>query len=893
MASASASTMTSDSTSMDITQTLWSMVSEACCGMQIEIAIFALAIFVHTVLFNGKFNPSLPLKGKGKAKSGSSSPRECSPTTAALMKLMEGWKTQHAASSSISEELVNFMQTSSADDLDEALVDTLESQGRQLPVEAALGVRSALQQKRVQPSAQLSEALLRSLQQNNKFPEACALLAEIEAAGIQSYSITLLALRLALKRSDAKTAVKHLCDLQSMWQEKTTSSAPASLMQQVAKLAAESGEMPFLVQQMQDVKATPQMLSAAIIEAARVRDKEACRALWAIAHSPAAEMPLCSDAYACLLKAARTLEEATEIFKVTEQLGLRTVCHYNALLDVCVENGSLKTAKQLMNEAVEKKVADVVTYNTMIKAYLKAGDFKSARSILDTMRTAGVHPNAVSFNELLDAALSESASEMWAVIDEMKVSGQRPNNITCSILLKGVQQTSRGSDVEKTMAVVDAMEGDMDEILLSSVVEACVRAGRADLLMPLLKRQQGPSRVPVRGAHTYGSMIRAYGYLNDISSAWQVWEEMSSRGIKATSITVGCMVEALVSNNQTDRAYDLIHEMQKQQAEGENIMNVVIYCSVLKGFSHQKRFDRVWAVYQEMLEDKLEFSIVTYNALIDACARSSEMKNIPSILQDMEKQGVPPNLITYSTIVKGYCQENKLDKACQVVDSMKKATNFIPDEIMYNSLLDGCARRGLYDRGMAILQEMQDSGIKPSNFTLSILAKLASRGKSVDAAFDLCSKLAKENGFRFNTHVYNNLIHACVQHRNMPRALQVFKEFAATRLSPDARTFAVVVRGCLSSSDWCTAIGLVRLALQLPGEGLPMTSVSVSPVKDSNAAISGLVNELLEGLLAADDNTKDLAVQLLHDLKRRKQSINIDSRLKMKFTTSAMNMRSK
>merc|ERR1719345_235537 len=69
----------------------------------------------------------------------------------------------------------------------------------------------------------------------------------------------------------------------------------------------------------------------------------------------------------------------------------------------------------------------------------------------------------------------------------MQSCGLKPNHITCSILLKSVQPGAKSMNIERTMEVVDNMEDEMDDVLLSSVVEACIRVGRADLLMPWLR----------------------------------------------------------------------------------------------------------------------------------------------------------------------------------------------------------------------------------------------------------------------------------------------------------------------------------------------------------------------------------------------------------------------
>merc|ERR1719191_946195 len=149
----------------------------------------------------------------------------------------------------------------------------------------------------------------------------------------------------------------------------------------------------------------------------------------------------------------------------------------------------------------------------------------------------------------------------------------------------------------------------------------------------------------------------------------------------------------------------------------------------MKGYSHQKRFDKCWRMYQEMIEEGMQsqFSSVTYNTLIDACARCGEIGRAPTVLEDMVRQGVEPNLVSYSAVLKGYCQENKLDKAFELLETMKRSKHVQPDELVYNTLLDGCARQGLLERGKKVFEEMQDVGIAPSNFTLSVLVKLLTR----------------------------------------------------------------------------------------------------------------------------------------------------------------------
>merc|ERR550514_878384 len=257
------------------------------------------------------------------------------------------------------------------------------------------------------------------------------------------------------------------------------------------------------------------------------------------------------------------------------------------------------------------------------------------------------------------------------------------------------------------MDFINTMEEAMDEVLMSSVVEACVRIGKPDLLSAKLKELQGSGSVSVSGSHTFGSLIKAYSHAKDIEGVWRCWKEMRSRHIKPTSITLGCMIEAIVSNGDPEGAWELIHQMQDDN-QCQGALNSVIYCSVLKGFCREKKLERCWAVYEEMTKRKVELSIVTYNTLINACARCGRMDQVASIVEDMKSNRIWPNVITYSTMLKGHCQAGDIQAGFSILEQMKRDTRLKPDEIMYNSLLDGCAQNNLVDEALRLLEEMQN-----------------------------------------------------------------------------------------------------------------------------------------------------------------------------------------
>lgn len=559
---------------------------------------------------------------------------------------------------------------------------------------------------------------------------------------------------------------------------------------------------------------------------------------------------------------------------------------YNTMLDACVECRDLKAAEAWMEQTKQAGMADVVSFNTLIKAHLMNDHFDKARSMMEEMKKEGLQPNRVTFNELINAMVTKGGaarrSQTWDIISEMKDAGVKPNQVTCSILLKSLNAHSDQTDILMTMELINTMEEPMDEVLLSSVVEACVRIGKPDLLATKLKQLQGSSAVAVNGSHTFGSLIKAYGHAKDIDGVWRCWKEMRSRHIKPTSITLGCMVEAVVSNGDTEGAYELIHQMQDDE-QCRDALNSVIYCSVLKGFTREKKIERVWAVYEEMAAKNIELSIVTYNTLIDACARCGRMEHVEQVVKDMKKHHIKPNVITFSTMLKGHCQNGDIQMGFSILEQMRNDAKLRPDEIMYNSLLDGCAQNNLVDEGLRLLDEMQKEGVQPSNFTLSILVKLMNRARRLDNAFSLVEDITRKYHFRPNVHVYTNLVQACISNQQLPRGMSVLEQMIKERVQPDNRTYTILIRSSISKNQFEQAVGLLRGALGMSG-ALPFLQKSIATCPNLDYAT---VNEALTGL-AERGHSQDLAVPLLSDIRQEKPKVRVDPATQRKVMSSSM-----
>merc|ERR1719498_1568147 len=375
------------------------------------------------------------------------------------------------------------------------------------------------------------------------------------------------------------------------------------------------------------------------------------------------------------------------------------------------------------------------------------------------------------------------------------------------------------------MDLIESMESPMDEVLFASVAEACIRTGRLDVLSQRMHKISETDGLRGLTAPTYGSMIKAYGQAHDVEQVWRLWHEMSNRQVRPTSITLGCMVEALVMNNCSNEAWSLVRKIADDKDDSA-LLNTVIYSTILKGFAMAKRSDRLMALYEEMRAKDIPCNTITYNTMLNAFAKCGDMHKVPKLLEDMKTADPPvePDIVTYSTMVKGFCAAGDVDRGMKLLHEMKDEGKLIPDEVMFNSLLDGCARQHRLDDALRLLDNMKEAGVAPSNYTLSIMVKLLGRARRLNQAFSMVKSVCEEHGFRANIQVYTCLIQACFHNRHTAKALALHDQIVAEGCALDQKAYVALVRGCLQAGAVDRAADVVRCAHHIAGHGLQQSS---------------------------------------------------------------------
>jgi pentatricopeptide repeat protein len=497
----------------------------------------------------------------------------------------------------------------------------------------------------------------------------------------------------------------------------------------------------------------------------------------------------------------RNSRKAVELLGELESsdVGVDTTA-YNCVLDVCIKCGDKKSVADLFTKMKVTGFVDTISYNTLLKGMgAGATGLTDAGMVLAEMRKFGLQPNQITYNSLINYAIScGDVSQAWGFIKNMEEESIPVDNFTCSIMMKGLRHSSQPSDVDRTLSLIERSPVTPDDVLVNTLLDACIRLRDVSRLTTALKTFHGSGVVP--SEHAYGSVIKAYGHAKALPEAWATWREMLARKVRPSDSTVTAMVDACNANGATADARIVLREA----AETGLTPAANTYMSLLRQCAQRKDMEAALQVYEEMPSPNL----AAYNAVIDVCARCGDCDKAAAIFKSMMSAGVVPDLLTYTLVIKGYVVQGDLEQAIQLFTLMRKK-NLQPDVSLFNTLLDGLARKQMSTLVDHVLRDMDDAAVTPNANTLAILVKLSGRNHDLDTAFAYVDTYKTKYHVEPNVQVHLALLTACASSGDMDRAAEVFNQLR----SPDSKAYAAIVTGYLKTECVKDALQCLESAL--------------------------------------------------------------------------------
>eukprot|EP00746_Dinoflagellata_sp_MGD_P070086 gnl/MRDRNA2_/MRDRNA2_28675_c0_seq1.p1 gnl/MRDRNA2_/MRDRNA2_28675_c0~~gnl/MRDRNA2_/MRDRNA2_28675_c0_seq1.p1 ORF type:complete len:854 (+),score=160.01 gnl/MRDRNA2_/MRDRNA2_28675_c0_seq1:149-2563(+) len=366
-------------------------------------------------------------------------------------------------------------------------------------------------------------------------------------------------------------------------------------------------------------------------------------------------------------------------------------------------------------------------------------------------------------NALKDLLRRNNIDEAWTVLEELQQQGKPADKFTLSrMLMKTVGDGRSRLNLQKVYRGIDLVEqfisnqpNDVDEVLFNALLDTCCRLKDIARLEGVLRHMRALEVRP--SAVTLGILVKTYGQAGDMQRVVEVWDEMREQRHQANAVTYGCMMDACVKCGNLSKAVDVFEEMKSEKKH----RNTILYTTLIKGYGAEKDLQSALALFEEMRTEGVPYNTVTYNSIIDVAVRCSERELAENLLNQMLEEvksgdsneaGPQPDLITFSTLLKGYCHAGQMTEAMRIADTIKQR-GLRCDELVYNTLIDGCVKTNDLAMGIAFFQEMAQAGVQPSAITHSILLRLYKHAGYVQDAVEAVGLLYQHAGLELPYHI--------------------------------------------------------------------------------------------------------------------------------------------
>ncbi|CAN8246976.1 unnamed protein product [Cochlearia groenlandica] len=496
---------------------------------------------------------------------------------------------------------------------------------------------------------------------------------------------------------------------------------------------------------------------------------------------------------------------------------------------------SIKACNFLMNRLVGIHKTDMVvalfcqlkqldlcandyTYEIVVKALCKKGDFEAAAKLLD--ETASVFAYKTFIEGLCVNRKTEIAFVLVKELIDMKSLAGDDLRTAYTMLVRGF---CNEMNVEAAEEIIFEMEknGIGPDIYACSII---IDRHCKDLNLP--KALEVLAGILGKGLKIncviVSSILQCYCKMDMCVEALQKFEECRDMNIFLDRVCYNVAFDSLGKLGRVEEAVELLKEM----IDKGMVPDVINYTTLIDGYCLQGKVVDALDLLDEMRRNGTSPDVITYNVLAGGLARNGHAKEAFDIYKLMKKDGLKPNAETHNVIIEGLCFAREIEAAEDFLESLenkcpdnyaslvkgfcecglpKKAfnkfvgLNFPLRKGVYFKLFTSLYNEGCLDKALAVMKRMCAYGVEPGG---------SMYGKMIGAFCGLNNP--RDAQLLFNTMVgrglipdlftYTIMIHTYCRLNELQKADDLLDHMKQRGIKPDVVTYTVLLDNYLKSN---------------------------------------------------------------------------------------------
>ncbi|KAJ7228339.1 hypothetical protein GGX14DRAFT_412773 [Mycena pura] len=404
-------------------------------------------------------------------------------------------------------------------------------------------------------------------------------------------------------------------------------------------------------------------------------------------------------------------KQAVEYFNRITAAGWRNPKVVLELMYAYAVQGRTQETLQIFQEFFPKNSNGVPTNSPLIEhfavgifAHAQRGDYSGTVPWLETLRKAGLRPEAFIFTTILRSfALRGDLDSIASVLGQMRAAGFPPNLVTYTTIMTLL---SHRKDPASTEAIyVRAIRDGIvpDSMMIATVMNAHIEAGSwKGVIRAFDFIRSSPHTTLTIGI--YNLLLKAYIQIGaPFRIVSRVFNQLERLRIRPDAYTFALLIQSACDSRLMKVASDIFTEMEKLSEHWGSSRHITTWTLtiIMAGFLKRADNERAMAVYEDMIRRGLKPSAVTYGVIISAYGR----------------EGTEESFKLAETFIRGLTEASPEERTWETPSHGRLAAR----DRLYLPLMQSYAAQRKPKEVERVFQDMLNDGGEP---TLSILTTL-------------------------------------------------------------------------------------------------------------------------------------------------------------------------
>ncbi|KAI9499016.1 hypothetical protein BDB00DRAFT_797851 [Zychaea mexicana] len=327
------------------------------------------------------------------------------------------------------------------------------------------------------------------------------------------------------------------------------------------------------------------------------------------------------------------IEGASRAYAMLQEYGLKPdIATLGPLIDMFAKKGDTDMVRRLFRDLIgnQNLKPNQHIYSSVIECFLKHDDKVAALQVLKSMRNtrgnSGALANQVTYNLMIRSFIRNNYMKgVLDLIDLMVDAKLRPEPRTFTPLLGLLADQGNVVGANKVVKMMGNIGTRTNVFTNTALLEAHTKAGDLRGAERLFQKMVQKHRL---NTQVYNVLMHGYIKKNEMDMVLATYRQMLKSFVGVNEYTYGILMYYFSRRKEPKAVESLLDTMKNNNIEPR----VTCWTILMQSYFEAERFEDGFRVYDRMKQAGIKPNYVTYSLLVATCVRSGDIELAESIV---------------------------------------------------------------------------------------------------------------------------------------------------------------------------------------------------------------------------------------------------------------------